>query len=537
MQFIGDMSRSVTEFYDGKCIFVTGATGFVGKVLVEKILRSLPGVKNVYLLMRQKKGTSGDDRLKDLWNSRIFDNLRANNPDAFNKIKLISGDLLKEDLGICNDDRGVIQENCNIVFHSAACVRFDQKLKDAVETNTTATLRLLKLAETMKFSKSQLNPKRRKQKTIQISLFNAWFGLGAGPNSTSWNAPLMITANGTNDPVTDIPPALATLRIDLASGEKYVNTYPHLMVLWYPGGNIRSYWITHQINLVLTHILPAYFIDFLLLLFRKKPLLISSEPNTYSYTKAITEDLVAEFSSKFPIAIGRPSIVTASWKEPMPGWVDNINGPTGLLMGSGKDDSRDSMTASRSLTETHRNADVGKTKLDRMALQFVRETEGNVPLVHVTFQQPNFYYRKRRKQKTIQISLFNAWFGLGAGPNSTSWNAPLMITANGTNDPVTDIPPALATLRIDLASGNQKSPKDVRIFNLTLSGVHKITWREVIELGEKYVNTYPHLMVLWYPGGNIRSYWITHQINLVLTHILPAYFIDFLLLLFRKKPL
>ncbi|OWR48707.1 Fatty acyl-CoA reductase 1 [Danaus plexippus plexippus] len=165
------------------------------------------------------------------------------------------------------------------------------------------------------------------------------------------------------------------------------------------------------------------------------------------------------------------------------------------------------MTASRSLTETHRNADVGKTKLDRMALQFVRETEGNVPLVHVTFQQPNFYYRKRRKQKTIQISLFNAWFGLGAGPNSTSWNAPLMITANGTNDPVTDIPPALATLRIDLASG------------------------------EKYVNTYPHLMVLWYPGGNIRSYWITHQINLVLTHILPAYFIDFLLLLFRKKPL
>lgn len=36
--------------------------------------------------------------------------------------------------------------------------------------------------------------------------------------------------------------------------------------------------------------------------------LISSEPNTYSYTKAITEDLVAEYSSKFPIAIGRPSI-------------------------------------------------------------------------------------------------------------------------------------------------------------------------------------------------------------------------------------
>lgn len=28
--------------------------------------------------------------------------------------------------------------------------------------------------------------------------------------------------------------------------------------------------------------------------------------------------------------------VTASWKEPMPGWVDNLNGPTGMLAGAGK---------------------------------------------------------------------------------------------------------------------------------------------------------------------------------------------------------
>lgn len=28
--------------------------------------------------------------------------------------------------------------------------------------------------------------------------------------------------------------------------------------------------------------------------------------------------------------------VTGSWKEPMPGWVDNLNGPTGMLAGAGK---------------------------------------------------------------------------------------------------------------------------------------------------------------------------------------------------------
>lgn len=29
-------------------------------------------------------------------------------------------------------------------------------------------------------------------------------------------------------------------------------------------------------------------------------------------------------------------IVTAAWKEPIPGWVDNLNGPTGILVGAGK---------------------------------------------------------------------------------------------------------------------------------------------------------------------------------------------------------
>lgn len=30
------------------------------------------------------------------------------------------------------------------------------------------------------------------------------------------------------------------------------------------------------------------------------------------------------------------NLVTAAWKEPLPGWIDNLNGPTGLLAGAGK---------------------------------------------------------------------------------------------------------------------------------------------------------------------------------------------------------
>ena len=45
--------------------------GFVGKILVEKLLRSCPEVKGLYLLMRPKKGRSGKDRIQDLTDSCV----------------------------------------------------------------------------------------------------------------------------------------------------------------------------------------------------------------------------------------------------------------------------------------------------------------------------------------------------------------------------------------------------------------------------------------------------------------------------------
>jgi thioester reductase-like protein len=45
----------IKGFYKGKTIFLTGTTGFVGKVVLEKFLRSLGDFKKLYLMVRSKK--------------------------------------------------------------------------------------------------------------------------------------------------------------------------------------------------------------------------------------------------------------------------------------------------------------------------------------------------------------------------------------------------------------------------------------------------------------------------------------------------
>ena len=62
---------NVAEYYRGKNIFMTGATGFIGKVLIEKLLRCCPDVKGLYCLVRPKKGQDAETRLKEICRGQV----------------------------------------------------------------------------------------------------------------------------------------------------------------------------------------------------------------------------------------------------------------------------------------------------------------------------------------------------------------------------------------------------------------------------------------------------------------------------------
>ncbi|CAH0746880.1 unnamed protein product [Bemisia tabaci] len=87
----------VAEVYVGKTIFITGGSGFLGRVLIEKILRKSPDVKHIYMLLRPKKGKDPRQRVEELFNSPKISLV-------ITRIGLVNRRLvpLTEEVGLCD---------------------------------------------------------------------------------------------------------------------------------------------------------------------------------------------------------------------------------------------------------------------------------------------------------------------------------------------------------------------------------------------------------------------------------------------------
>uniref|UniRef100_J3MV94 Fatty acyl-CoA reductase n=1 Tax=Oryza brachyantha TaxID=4533 RepID=J3MV94_ORYBR len=66
-------AERIIEYFKGKSILITGATGFLGKILVEKILRVQPDVKKIYLLVRAIDEASAKQRVQSELNLKRFE--------------------------------------------------------------------------------------------------------------------------------------------------------------------------------------------------------------------------------------------------------------------------------------------------------------------------------------------------------------------------------------------------------------------------------------------------------------------------------
>jgi alcohol-forming fatty acyl-CoA reductase len=71
-------------------------------------------------------------------------------PTYADKLTIIEGDLQQLQMGLTKDDQRQIIERAEIIIHCAADVRFEESLKEAIETNVRGTKEILLLASSVK---------------------------------------------------------------------------------------------------------------------------------------------------------------------------------------------------------------------------------------------------------------------------------------------------------------------------------------------------------------------------------------------------
>lgn len=141
----------IRDIYANKSVLITGASGFLGKVLVEKFLRDVKELKSIYFFLRPKRGHSFEERIAKIKNDEIFRSIRQRQPDLMDKLKPIQADLmLKQNFGVTDEDLRKLSEDVSFVIHAAATVRFDETLQDAIRLNTLATRDLIGISKTFK---------------------------------------------------------------------------------------------------------------------------------------------------------------------------------------------------------------------------------------------------------------------------------------------------------------------------------------------------------------------------------------------------
>lgn len=236
--------------------------------LLEKLLRSCPEIKQIFILMRPKRGQDVGERVEALLRSELFARLRDSprGQEQLNKIIAIKGDITKPHFGLSQQDISMLDAKVSLIIHSAATVKFVEPLKTAIENNVVSVENLINLASKL----------------------------------TNLEALVHVSTAYSNcdrkqvDEVFYESPIEAEKLIEMSSWMKE-DTFEQVA-----------------------------------------PILVGSRPNTYTYTKAIAESLLVERAKKLlpniPIAMVRPSIVAGIWRQPICGWVDNFNGPTGVIL-------------------------------------------------------------------------------------------------------------------------------------------------------------------------------------------------------------
>lgn len=141
------VSSPVKDFFAGKSIFLTGATGYVGRSLIYKLLKDFD-VKSIYIILRAKRGKQFEERERDFKSLELFQHFLPDK-SSLNKVIAFQGDICAKNCGLKEEEITILQRQVDIVIHSAASIRFTEPLKRSCVTHIEGTHNVVELASKM----------------------------------------------------------------------------------------------------------------------------------------------------------------------------------------------------------------------------------------------------------------------------------------------------------------------------------------------------------------------------------------------------
>ena len=290
-RFDADLSSlDVAGALAGECVLITGATGFIGQVLVEKLLRSVPEVGKLLLLIRPGSGRNAGERLREeVLGSPIMAYLRALHAEdwerwAAAKIQAVAGDLARDRCGLDARAYAALCGQIDRVVAAAATVTFDERLDRAFELNARGARRVLELA--------------RDAGDVPLVHLSTCYVSGRRQGWIDESLPELPAGSDLDGILPEIDETCDQLAAEAEGDEPWVEA----------GRELAQRHGFHDV---------------------------------YTFTKALGELLVARDRGSVPVAIVRPAIVESAAREPIPGWIDAVRVADPLLVAYGRGRSRE----------------------------------------------------------------------------------------------------------------------------------------------------------------------------------------------------
>ncbi|TAN33965.1 HAD-IB family hydrolase [bacterium] len=320
----------IAEAFKGKTILVTGSTGFLGKSLVEKCLRSIPEVGRINLAIRSSARRPAAERLeREVLSSPAFRRLKEERgEDAFarlvkDKLAVLELDLGRDGLGLTANGLEQLRA-CDIVIHSAAAVEFDNPADLSAQTNLLGAARMVEALKHAALGRAGAPPHLVHISTAYVGgmlrgLVREEPPLDPGLN---WRheAAVLSSLRGPVEEESRRPEILNRLRREAQSRMGPAGTPAVARAT----ERRRDRWVKDRlIERGRAHANAMGFADI------------------YSFTKAMAEHAVVELHGDIPLSIVRPSIIESALEEPFPGWLEGFRMAEPLILAFGRGILRD----------------------------------------------------------------------------------------------------------------------------------------------------------------------------------------------------